>query len=150
MTFRNVTCKVRSRRPLVHRHAIVWFSQAIKMHVFITWLVIQERLSTQDKLHKWGVINSISCDFSRANVEDRNHLFFECQFTAGIWMRVLSLCGQSRLPRRSENEFCWATGCKGNCFCSVTKRIAWGATIYHLWRQRNARVHDNLFITFLS
>ena len=26
-------------------------------------------------------------------------------------------------------------------------RITSGATIYHLWRQRNARVHDNLFIT---
>ena len=36
--------------------------------------------------------------------------------------------------------------CKGNSFCSITKRIAWGATIYHLWRQRNTRVHDNIFI----
>ena len=131
-------------------HAIVWFPQAIKRHAFITWLVIQDRLSTQDKLLKWGVINSISCVFCRANVEDRNHLFFECQFTTGIWMRVLSLCGQSRLPRRWENEFRWATRCKGFSFCSVTKRIAWGATIYHLWRQRNARVHDNLFTTNVS
>ena len=45
-------------------------------------------------------------------------------------MRVLSLCEQSRLPRRWENEFRWATGCKGNSFCSVTKRITWGAAIY--------------------
>ena len=65
-------------------------------------------------------------------------------------MRVLSLCGQSRLPRKWENEFRWAIGCKGFSFCSVTKRIAWGATIYHLWRQRNARVHDNLFTTDVS
>ena len=41
----------------------------------------------------------------------------------------------------------WVTGCKGNSFCSITKKITWGATIYHLWRQRIARVHDNLFIT---
>ena len=34
-------------------------------------------------------------------------------------MRVLSLCGQSRLPRRWENEFRWVIGCKGNSFCSV-------------------------------
>ena len=62
-------------------------------------------------------------------------------------MRVLRLCGQYRLSRRWENEFRWVTGCKGNSFSSITKRIAWGATIYHLWRQRNARVHDILFIT---
>ena len=62
-------------------------------------------------------------------------------------MRVLRLCGQYRLPRRWENEFLWVTGCKGKSFCSITKRIAWGTTIYHLWRQRNARVHDNIFIS---
>ena len=42
------------------------------------------------------------------------------------------------------------SGCKGNSFCSITKRIAWGATIYHLWRQRNARVHDNVYISVNS
>ena len=31
---------IRPRRPLVHRHAVVWFSQAIKRHAFIIWLVI--------------------------------------------------------------------------------------------------------------
>ena len=138
---------IRPRRSLVHWNAVVWFSQAIKRHSFITWLVIHDRLSTQDKLLKWCLINAISCVFCRAKVEDRNHLFFECKVTSGIWMRVLRLCGQYRLPRWWENEFRWVTGCKGNSFCSITKRIAWGATIYHLWRQRNARVHDNIFIS---
>ena len=98
----------------------MWFSQAIKRHSFITWLVIQDRLSTQNKLLKWGLINSISCVFCQASVEYRNHLFFECQVTAGIWMRVLRLCGQYRLPRRWENEFRWVTRCKGNSFCSIS------------------------------
>ena len=62
-------------------------------------------------------------------------------------MRVLRLCRQYKLSSRWENEFRWVTGCKGNSFCYITKRIAWGATIYHLWRQRNVRVHDNLFIS---
>ena len=123
---------IRPCRPLVHCHAAVWFSQAIKRHSFISWLVIQDRLSTQDKLLKWGLINSIACVFCPANVEDRNHLFFEFQVTAKIWMRVLRLCGQYRLPRRWENEFRWVSGCKGNSLCSITKRIAWGASIYHL------------------
>ena len=69
---------IRPHRPMVHWHAVVWFSEAIKRHSFITWLVIQDRLSTQDKLLKWGLINSISCVFCRSSVEDRNHLFFEC------------------------------------------------------------------------
>ena len=37
---------IRPRRPMVHCHAVVWFSHAIKRHSFITLLVIQDRLST--------------------------------------------------------------------------------------------------------
>ena len=113
----------------------------------MSWVVIQDRLSTQDKLLRWGLINSMACVYCQANVEDRNHLFFECQVTSGIWMRVLRLCGRYRLPRRWENELLWVISCKGNSLCSITKRIAWGASIYHLWRQRNARVHENQFIS---
>ena len=42
---------IRPHKPLVH-NAAMWFSQAIKRKSFITWLVIQGRLSTQDKLLK--------------------------------------------------------------------------------------------------
>ena len=41
---------IRPHRPLVHWHDVVWFPQAIKRPSFITWLVIQDKLSTQDKL----------------------------------------------------------------------------------------------------
>ena len=128
---------------VVDWHASVWFPQAIRRHAFIVWLVIHDRLDTQDKLLKWGLINSMSYVFCRANVEDRNHLFFGCHFTAGIWMRVLRLCGNFRMPRNWENEFLWIMGAKGKSFISITKRIAWGATIYHLWRHRNNRIHEN-------
>ena len=38
------------------------------------------------------------------------------------------------MPRNWENEFLWVITAKGKSFCSITKRITWGATIYHLWR----------------
>ena len=60
-------------------------------------------------------------------------------------MRVLRLCGQNRIPRRWDNEFLWVIGCKDKSLCSITKRIAWGASIDHVWRQRNARIHQNQF-----
>ena len=61
---------IRPRRPMVHWHAVVWFSHAIKIHSFITWLVLQDRLSTEDKLFKWGLINTISCVYCWASVEE--------------------------------------------------------------------------------
>ena len=67
----------------------------------------------------------------------------------------------SRVPRTNETlpnfrEWCRATRhlllFRGLTGCQRTPgmrdvTIAWGATIYHFWRQRNARVHDNHFIT---
>ena len=126
-------------------HHSIWFPQAIRRHAFIAWWTVQDRLATQDKLLKWGLTNSISCLFCRSNVEDRNHLFFGCQFTAGIWSRILRLCGNIRSPGCWENEFLWISATKGKSFSAITKRIAWGATIYHLWRQRNSRVFENIF-----
>ena len=116
---------------------------AIRRHAFIVWLAVQKRLVTQDKLLKWGLTNSMSCVFCRADVEDRNHLFFGCQFTAGIWLRILRLFGFSRMPRNWENEFLWVIANKGKSFCSITRKIAWGATIYHLWGHRNSRIQEN-------
>ena len=135
----------RHRMPVVNWYHTIWFPQTIRRHSFIVWLVIQDRLATQDKLLKWGLTNSVSCVFCRASVDDRNHLFFCCHFTAGIWIRILRLCGNSRMPRSWENEFLWVIATKGKSFCSITKRIAWSATIYHLWGQRNRRFHENLF-----
>ena len=117
--------QIRPRMQVVDWHTSVWFPQAVRRHAFIVWLVIHERLDTQDKLLKWGLINSMSCVFCRANVEDRNHLFFGCHFTAGIWMRILRLCGNFRMPRNWENEFLWVMGAKGKSFISITRRIAW-------------------------
>ena len=135
----------RRKMPVVSWHHKIWFPQAISRHAFIVWLSIQDRLATQDKLFKWGLTNSVSCVFSRASVEDRNHLFFGCQFTAGIWLRILKLCGISRMPRNWENDFLWVIATKGKSFCSITKTIAWGATLYHLWSHRNSSIHENIF-----
>ena len=102
--------------PVVNWHYSIWFPQAIKRHAFIVWLAVQNKLSTQDKLLKWGLINSMSCVFCRVDVEDRNHLFFDCQFTAGIWLKILKLCGFSRTPRNWENELLWVIANKGKSF----------------------------------
>ena len=116
--------QIRPRMQVVDWHTSVWFPQGIRRHAFIVWLVIHDRLDTQDKLLKWGLINSMSYVFCRANVEDRNHLFFGCHFIAGIWMRVLRLCGNVRMPRNWENEFLWVMESKGKSFISIIKRIA--------------------------
>ena len=50
------------------------------------------------------------------------------------------------MPGNWENEFLWVIATKGKSFHSITKRIAWGDTIYHLWRQLDSRIHENIFV----
>ena len=49
------------------------------------------------------------------------------------------------MPRNWDNEFLWVIATKGKSFCSISKRIAWSATVYYLWGQRNSRIHENIF-----
>ena len=46
-------------------------------------------------------------------------------------------------PRNWENEFLWVIANKGKSFSSITRKIAWGATIYNLWGHRNRRIQEN-------
>ena len=47
--------------------------------------------------------------------------------------------------RNWENEFLWVIRTKAKSLSYITKRIAWGATIYHLWRQRNSKILENVY-----
>ena len=64
---------------------IVWFSGTVPRYSFILWLAVQNRLSTQDKLISYGIIQATHCVFCRDIVETHNHLFFDCPFTERLW-----------------------------------------------------------------
>ncbi|GKB61170.1 RNA-directed DNA polymerase, eukaryota, reverse transcriptase zinc-binding domain protein [Tanacetum coccineum] len=42
-------------------HPLVWFAQSIPRHAFVTWLAIQQRLMTQDKLLIWRPNEDFKC-----------------------------------------------------------------------------------------
>ncbi|GJU46796.1 RNA-directed DNA polymerase, eukaryota, reverse transcriptase zinc-binding domain protein [Tanacetum coccineum] len=49
----NVWKDMNCQEEKVDWHHLVWFAQSIPRHAFVTWLAIQERLMTQDKLMLW-------------------------------------------------------------------------------------------------
>ena len=55
------------------------------------------------------------------------------------------MCGVYRLPRNWESEFLWVIASKGKSFSSITRKNAWGDTIYHLWGHRNRRIQENSY-----
>jgi len=43
------------RNQMVDWHDIVWFKNAIPRHSFLLWLAFQQKPTTQDKLHRFGL-----------------------------------------------------------------------------------------------
>ena len=79
-------------------------------------------------------------------MESRDHLFFECSYSKEVWRSVLQLCGLTRRILRWEEEIEWASQkFKGKSLISNILRLAWNASIYHIWKERNGRMHGQTF-----
>ena len=103
---------------------------------------MKDRLTTKDRLLFWGINVDPVCQFCRQYMEDRNHLFFKCSFSSRIWKYIMGLCLASSVPDNWDLLLKWdIKNLKGRSFRATLCKIAWWATVYHLWQQRNARLH---------
>ncbi|XP_071700171.1 uncharacterized protein [Rutidosis leptorrhynchoides] len=77
---------IRPHRDIVPWYHVVWFSQCIPRHSFILWLLIGEKLKTQDMLKNWEINPSISllCPLCKLVPDSHNHLFFDCVFPRAV------------------------------------------------------------------
>ena len=74
----------------------------------------------------------------------RDHIFFGCTFAKCVWKKVLEICGLSREIGSWEDELKWAVRkLRGKALVSIMLRLAWKATIYCLWRERNRRDYEH-------
>ena len=70
-------------------------------HAFIGWLAMLNRLSTKERMHKWGFNGYTKCVPCRNKIENREHLFFDCSFLGdyrelswvGAWWSTLAFVG---------------------------------------------------------
>jgi hypothetical protein len=70
--------QLRFHNQVVEWHDIVWFKNVVPRHSFLLWVVVQQKLTTQDRLHRFGIHGPNRCSLCLRNNEDHNHLFFEC------------------------------------------------------------------------
>lgn len=111
----------------------------MKIKMF-AWLLLSDRLNTKDMLQRrhWQVTNDYNCLLCSARIhEDRDHLFFNCNFSIRIWNYL---------------QIIWGTGCcmaqsaeyarrifKHSFFTEVASLACW-----HIWKVRNAKVFDQV------
>lgn len=117
--------------------------QATPKYAFIAWLAARDRLSTLDRIAKWsqGIVTTYV--LSNSGTESRNHIFFECCYSAQIWEKtVKGVMGSSYTKVWSEimeliidrnKEKKWM-------FCI---RYAFQLVLYVVWRERNKVRHGD-------
>jgi hypothetical protein len=68
-------------------------------------------------------------------METRDHIFFECGPSKRIWGDVMTKCMQKYVPTDWDSIVrqglkLW----KGKTLCATLCRLAWGASVYNIWK----------------
>ncbi|GJY18586.1 polypyrimidine tract-binding protein homolog 2 isoform X1 [Tanacetum coccineum] len=137
---------IRPRAPEVEWFDVVWFLQCISRHAFLVWLLIGEKLKTQDKIRAWEVAYSVSledmkCPLCNLIRDSHSHLFFECGISLQVWQRVKVLFYIPDIGNswRSVVNTIQSSAHKKLARVVVAK-VLFGATIYYIWHERNNRL----------
>ncbi|GAV67837.1 zf-RVT domain-containing protein, partial [Cephalotus follicularis] len=138
---------IRTRSAEVGWHRLVWHPAMIPKHAFCLWLAMRRAHRTRDNLLAWRVINSVSCVFNCGEVESLDHLFFLCPFSQNIWGAVLSMCNILRPISHWSDEVQWMLDhARGHKFPTRVRKLAFAASVYHIWLERNRRCFKNEFM----
>ncbi|XP_058733450.1 uncharacterized protein LOC131605068 [Vicia villosa] len=108
--------------------------------IFLLWLVLYGKLSTKDRLLKFGISVNPTCEFCN-NLESIHHLFFECSHVHMVWKGILEWLGVHRSPHGWNEERVWIMSetHKKGWMCQLLK-IACAETIYEVWKNRNEKI----------
>ena len=125
---------------------LIWFTRSIPRHSFQAWQVYLNRCPTKDRMIGWGLHVDPMCVLCNSQLESRDHLFFDCPFSYDLWTLIASRC--CRRPLRSWGQTVdQLTALVGDKAKRLLSLLAWQATIYWLWTEKNGRLHARPFTT---
>lgn len=125
----------------------IWFKGAVPKFSFTMWIATLDRLPTRMRLASWGLQMPTSCCLCSASAETRDHLLLSCPFSFEIWRLIYQ-----RLSPATQQHLTWAellSWLRGSPKDPQTtlRRLAAQTTIFHLWRQRNNVLHNQISIS---
>ncbi|XP_073351675.1 uncharacterized protein [Aegilops tauschii subsp. strangulata] len=122
----------------------VWKSCCTMTIKMFAWLVIMDRVNTKDMIQRrhWRINDGPSCVLCPTGVtEDRNHLFFQCNFSMRIWNYLqvswLDSNDMVQIAVHARKEF-------NKPFFSEVGFLAW----WNIWKVRNDRAFRHVNPTF--
>ncbi|KAF3533115.1 hypothetical protein DY000_02043910 [Brassica cretica] len=140
---------LRTQLPHVQWHQTVWNKSGIPRHSFLSWLFVLNRCPTRDRIISWGLATSPLCLLCNLEPESRNHLFFYCSYTWGIWSLLIRRCDlqPERIWSRVLEQL---HGLNPRSPIGKLSLICWQACLYWSWTERNTRLHRQTFTSSQS
>lgn len=110
--------------------------------MFVLWLCLLGRLTTKDRLQKFGVSSDGLCVFCGIS-ESAEHLYFACPITQHVWRSVLGWIGYSHNPKSWPEEVLWLVQeCRKKNWQAKLLKAAIAEVVYGIWRTRNYMVFN--------
>ena len=127
---------------------LIWQSWAPATCKIFSWLAVQNRLWTADRLQARGWPNQSACPLCRCQPETAMLLLAGCRFTRKIWSSISKwLAIPTVHPREwtqqdGDLHEWWTAMARAACnsrkgVCSLIMLISW-----EIWKERNARIFD--------
>ncbi|KAG7547383.1 F-box domain [Arabidopsis suecica] len=125
----------------------VWFKGATPKHAFTMWTAQLQRLPTRARLASWGLPIPSTCCLCSIHEETHEHLLLRCAFSEQVWHLIqLRLCLPPCLFYTWPSLISW-TKMSTSSSPSILRKLASHAAVYHLWKQRNNALHNQIYIS---
>ncbi|KAF3592568.1 hypothetical protein DY000_02020613, partial [Brassica cretica] len=108
------------------------------------------RLSARARLASWGLPIPVSCPLCNTAPETRDHLFLSCQYSNDVWSQVFTRCGPPQQSFANWSELLsWIRAPHSRRMLLLRKLVS-QAVVFHLWKQRNNLIHNNVSLPATS
>ncbi|XP_013731626.1 uncharacterized protein LOC106435299 [Brassica napus] len=121
---------------------VTWeYLRYIPRNSFMALLALLRRMPTRDRLRRWGMDVPSVCVLCSTSSETHHHLFFECEYSSTLWQAFASQIWTNP-PNDLHSAASWILQLSRQSNANVIRLIKhiFQASIYLLWKERNARI----------
>ncbi|XP_071726825.1 uncharacterized protein [Rutidosis leptorrhynchoides] len=131
---------LRPRGNQVPWYSVVWYSHCIPRHAFLLWLVLGEKLKTQDKLKPWDVRDGsdLLCPLCKICPDSHTHLFFKCKYSAVVWSKLQRMLQFDVVSDDWQVIVAKLTPMAVRNMAHVlVAKLCFAGAVYAIWQERN-------------
>ncbi|XP_024006120.1 uncharacterized protein LOC112082824 [Eutrema salsugineum] len=133
--------QIRENHPRCGWDEVAWFKYSTPKYSFLFWTVMHDRISTGERMLTWNANVDPSCVLCNHPLETTQHLFFECSYSAHIWEALVKGILRENYTANWNVVLCIIKNREYDKLTLFLLRYSIHATMYGLWRERNARRH---------